>query len=85
MISSGNIPFNAMGGRENVSVVDEHAAAIEPIEVAESGHPRELVNAGRLSAHNARRIVPFAASFCTHKTHDPQSMHLETPPYNTCS
>lgn len=49
--------------RQHVSVVDEHAAAVEPIEVAEPGHPRELVDARWLTANDSGRIVPFSATY----------------------
>lgn len=51
-----------MSGSKHVSVVDEHAAAVEPIEVAEPGHPRELVDARWLTANDSGRIVPFSAT-----------------------
>ena len=56
-----NLPFNAMRGSENISVIDEHASAVEPLEVGQASHPGELVNTSLLAPHNSGYLVPFAA------------------------
>lgn len=61
------LPLDAMRRGQHVSIVDQHSAAIETIEVAEPSHPRELVHAGRFATNDARCIVAFAATWETRR------------------
>lgn len=49
-----------MSSGQHISVVDQHATAVEPFEVGESRHPGELIDTGFLPAHDTRAFVPFA-------------------------
>lgn len=56
-----DLPFDTMSGGEHITVVDQHATAVEPLEVRQAGHPRELVCAGFLAANYTGDFVSFSA------------------------
>lgn len=49
-----------MRSSEHISVIDEHAAAVEPLEVGQARHPGELVDASLLTPHDTGYLIPFA-------------------------
>lgn len=66
-------PLDAVRGGEDVAVVDEHAAAVEAVEVRQPHYPRVLVGVSRHAPHNPAGIVLLSAHY--------QQQH--TPTINT--
>lgn len=58
----GRLPLDTMCCRHNVTIVDQHSAAIEAIKVAQTRHPWKLVHTGRLTTNDSRRIVTLTAT-----------------------
>jgi hypothetical protein len=50
-------------GSEDVSVVDQHATAVEAIEVRKAGHPWVFVHLCGLATHNPAAIIALATTY----------------------
>jgi hypothetical protein len=56
------LPFDAVCGSKDVSIVYKHATAVKPIKIRETNHPWELVCGSGLSAHNSTTIISFTTT-----------------------
>lgn len=65
-----SLPFDAVSGRQHVSVVDQRTAAIELVEIWQTNHPRVFVHARRFPAHDLRVDVRRSTTcfFFLHKS-----------------
>lgn len=52
-----------MSSCENIAIVDQHPAAIKPIEVGEASHPWEFVLGRCLTADDSARIITLTTSW----------------------